>query len=179
MYLPKGAIISGDAGHNCIPDTGVISLKSEDQCTKEIWTLVQKKLTELGFLAKDCTPWNDEFPTVGNSLSYRVKQANSISSALHLSIHFNSGGGRGVECWVSESGGRSEKFATKICESIAKLGYFNRGVKVGNLYIPKYTNMPCVLVECAFIDSKEDMIRYNAEALANAIVEAVISLGTP
>jgi N-acetylmuramoyl-L-alanine amidase len=32
-----------------------------------------------------------------------------------------------------------------------------------------------MLIECAFIDSDEDMQRYNAENIANAIVNGIIN----
>ncbi|MDD7792911.1 N-acetylmuramoyl-L-alanine amidase [Clostridium sp. 'White wine YQ'] len=171
--LSKGSIISGDAGHNAYPDTGAIGIRIEDNCTKDVWKAIMLKLNDLGYLVKDCTPWDQKFTSVNGSLGYRVKEANSSGSALHLCIHFNIGGGTGVEAWISGRGGQAEVYANEICSEMNKIGYYNRGVKVGNLFIPKYTSMPCVLVECAFLDSKEDMNRYNVNSIANAIVKAV------
>ncbi len=165
--------ISGDAGHNCSPDTGAIGYKKEDTLTKEVWTLVQSKLKVLGIETVDCTPYNMTFSSVTQSLAYRVNKANASNSDLHLCIHFNAGGGHGVECYIVGTGGKAETYAKSICTEIAALGYTNRGVKVSNLYVPKYTSMSCVLIECAFVDSKEDMDRYNGEAMASAIVKAV------
>ena len=173
MSLQKGCLISGDAGHNCYPDTGASSYRVEDHLTKEVWNSVQAKLRNLGYSTKDCTPWGTRFSSVNASLSHRVNQANSSNSSLHLCIHFNAGGGNGVECWISGTGGKSEGFARNICSEITKLGYRNRGVKTGNLYIPRATNMPCVLIECSFVDSKSDMDKYNGNDLANAIVKAI------
>lgn len=178
MYLSRGALISGDAGHNCYPDSGIVGIGNEDECTKTIWNCVQAKLMELGFGVKDCTPWGMSFNSVGASLSFRVKTANHSASSIHLSIHLNSGGGRGVECWVSEFGGRAEKFANQICNEINKLGYVNRGVKSGNIYLLKYTQMPCVLIKCCFVDSEEDMSRYNPNLIAKAIVKAITGLNS-
>lgn len=53
------------------------------------------------------------------------------------------------------------------------------GIEASNLFIVKNTNMPCVVVECAFIDSVKDMNMYNADLIANAIVKAVIGVITP
>ncbi|MDO4535162.1 MAG: N-acetylmuramoyl-L-alanine amidase [Clostridium perfringens] len=165
--------ISGDAGHNCYPDTGSTGYKKEDNLTKEVWTLVQSKLKSIGVETVDCTPYNMRFSSVNNSLAYRVNKANASKSDLHLCIHFNAGGGTGVECYVVGTGGKAETYAKSICREIASLGFRNRGVKVANFYIPRYTNMSCVLIECAFVDSKADMDRYNGEKMANAIVKAV------
>ena len=165
--------ISGDAGHNCSPDTGAVGYKKEDVLTKEVWTLVQLKLKSIGIETVDCTPYNKTFSSVTQSLSYRVNRDNASNSNLHLCIHFNAGGGHGVECYIVGRGGKAETYAKNICKEISNLGYTNRGVKVSNLYVPKYTTMSCVLIECAFIDSKEDMERYNGNSMANAIVKAV------
>lgn len=165
--------ISGDAGHNCSSDTGAIGYKKEDILTKEVWTLVQAKLKSIGITTVDCTPYNMTFSSVTQSLAYRVNKANASNSDLHLCIHFNAGGGHGVECHIIGTGGKAETYAKSICKEIASLGYTNRGVKVSNLYVPKYTTMSCVLIECAFVDSKADMDRYNGDTMANAIVKAV------
>ncbi|WP_170272152.1 N-acetylmuramoyl-L-alanine amidase [Clostridium tarantellae] len=178
MFLSKGSLVSGDAGHNCSPDRGASKYKVEDTLTKEVWTVVQQGLGKLGYSIKDCTPWNKNFGSVMESLRYRVNVANRSGSKLHLCIHFNAGGGHGVECWISGRGGNAEQYAKQICNKISNLGYRNRGVKVGNLYIPRTTSMPCVLIECAFVDSKEDMDRYNASAIGNAIVEAITGVNS-
>ncbi|MBU3193451.1 N-acetylmuramoyl-L-alanine amidase [Clostridium algidicarnis] len=174
MYLEKGTLISGDAGHNSSPDIGANGYRQEDDLTKEVWNLVQAKLKDLEYAVVDCTPWGTTFNSVNGSLAYRVKVANNSGSKLHLCIHFNAGGGTGVECWVIP-GGKSEQYGDKICEEISNaLGIRNRGVKDGSgLYVPKYTSMPCVLIECSFVDSQNDMDKYNGEKIANAIVKAI------
>ncbi|MGL5243937.1 MAG: N-acetylmuramoyl-L-alanine amidase [Sarcina sp.] len=178
MYLAQGAIISGDASHNCCPDSGSVGLRIEKECTKEIWNLVKKKLENLKFKIVDCTPWNKEFYCVGESLAYRVKYANDSLSVLHLCIDLGNYEGGGVECWISDSSERAAKFAKNICEYISNLGYYNRGVKVGELYITDYTLMPCVLIKCCSFNSLEDMKKYNAESIAEAITKAITTLGT-
>jgi N-acetylmuramoyl-L-alanine amidase len=173
MRIAKGSTISGDAGHNCYPDIGAKGIRSEDSCTKAVWKLVINKLESVGYETVDCTPWDKTLNSAGASKGYRVKLANGSNSSLHLSIHFNEGGGRGVECWVSKLGGRSEKFAYQICTEISKLGFVNRGVKHSNIYVTEYTKMPSVLIECCFIDSKEDMDNYDPDKIASAIVMAI------
>jgi hypothetical protein len=164
-------IISGDAGHNAYPDTGAVGYKKEDDLTKELWQLVQGKLRRLNYQVVDCTPYGQRFNSVGESLRYRCDVANASSSAFHLCIHFNATpGGYGVEAYAISAG----DIAQQLVEEIAKLGFRNRGVKDGSrLYMVNNTVMPCVLLECCFVDSKEDMERYNAEDMANAIVKAL------
>lgn len=164
--------ISLDAGHNAYPDTGANALKFEDNLTKDVVSLVIPRLQKLGIEAVDCSPYNKTFSSVGESLAYRCELANNSRSQLHLCIHFNCGGGHGVEVYAMSATGK--EVAQRVCDDISILGYTNRGVKDGsNLYVLKNTNMPAILIECAFVDSTEDMGRYNAEDLANAIVRGV------
>ena len=174
MFLPKGALISGDAGHNCNPDKGATGLLSEEGCTKNIWNLIMKKLENLGYRTEDCTPWNIEFNSIGSSLKYRVKKANNSKSIIHLSIHFNAEDLEGVRCFVGDFKWDAEKIATQICEEISNLGFKNNGVKNGEVYMLRYTDMPCILIECASINAKEDIEFYNEENIANAIVKAIM-----
>lgn len=164
--------ISGDAGHNASPDIGASSIKKEDVLTKELVGLVAQKLRILGHTFTDCTPYGQKFSGVSGSLDYRCKVANASGSVLHICIHFNAGGGHGVEVFAMSPKGR--EFAQKVCSEIANLGFTNRGVKDGSsLFMVKYPTMPSILIECAFVDSSEDMSRYSAENMSNAIVKAI------
>ncbi|MDF2804562.1 MAG: N-acetylmuramoyl-L-alanine amidase-like protein [Anaerocolumna sp.] len=116
------------------------------------------------------------FNNVGSSLQFRCDKANASGSELHVCIHFNCGGGKGVEVYAVSTKGR--EYAKKICDEIEALGYTNRGVKDGShLYVVNRTNMPCVLVECFFVDSEGDMNRYNANDIVSAIVKAITGQG--
>lgn len=167
-----------DAGHNCIPDIGATGFKQEDVLTKEVVEKIIEKVRALSYVITDCTPYDQTFSNVGRSLEFRCKKANSSGSQFHLCIHFNAGGGEGVEVYAVSQEGKD--YAAKICAEIEALGYGNRGVKDGShLYVVNRTNMPCCLVECSFIDNKEDMNKYNADQIARAIVKAVIGQVVP
>lgn len=180
MYLQKGASITGDAGHNAIPDIGATGLRQEDVMTKEIIYLVNQKLKALGYIFTDITPYNAKFNSVGDSLMFRVNKANSIGSAFHLCMHFNvfNKVAHGVEVWVDPNADNiTDQFAIQILNELVKLGFANRGVKEGDLCITKNTKMPCVLVEGCFCDNMGDMEIYNAEKMANAIVKGITGIG--
>jgi len=165
--------ISIDAGHNCTPDVGAKGFKQEDVLTKEVTAKIIKRLQNTNNAVLDCTPYKQIFLNLEQSLKYRCSKANQFNSDVHLCIHFNAGGGEGVECYATSQTGKN--YAGKICKEIATLGYVNRGVKDGShLYVVNNTTMPCVLVECSFVDSARDMNAYNADSLANAIVNAVV-----
>lgn len=164
-------IISGDAGHNASPDIGATGLKQEDILTKELLGLVAQKLRILGHTFIDCTPYGQTFSNVTQSLQYRCDKEKASGSQFHICIHFNAcPGGHGVEAYFATD----RDHATKLCNEISSLGFTNRGIKDGStLYVVRNTNAPCVLLEVAFVDSEEDMARYNAEAVANSIVKAL------
>ena len=161
-----------DIGHNCPPDIGAKGLKQEDILTMEVGTKVISKLKSLGHQVIDCKPVRAG--SVGDSLRQRCSIANSNNVDTFVSIHFNSfnGEANGTEVFAASDTGRS--IAKRVLDQIVKLGYFNRGVKDGShLYVVSNTNMPAILVENCFCDVKKDMERYNAEALANAIVKGL------
>ena len=107
-----------------------------------------------------------------NNLKEAVTLANNKCADLFISIHLNAGGGEGVECYTWQ--GQKLKQAVSICNNIAKLGFKNRGVKNGSsLYVIKHTKATALLVECCFVDSKTDAAKYNAEAIAKAIYNAI------
>lgn len=176
MFLPKGSIISVDAGHNCMPDRGAVGIRVEDDLTKEVVAILISKLSSKGYNVVDCTPYGQVFNSVTESLAYRVNKANSVNSAVHLCIHFNkfNGTAKGSEAWIDSAADNETKdYATQILSRLSRIGFVNRGVKVGDLYIPKYTKMPCVLVEGCFIDNVNDMNLYNANSIADAIAQGV------
>jgi N-acetylmuramoyl-L-alanine amidase len=162
--------IGVDYGHNCYPNnTGATGIRTEDEVIIEVGTLVTDKLKKLGHEVILLKP---EGNYIGNTLLQRVQKANENNVELVLSIHFNFGGGMGTEAYAISSTGK--EYAQKIIDEIEKLGYVNRGVKDGsNLYIVSNTNAPTFLVEVCFVDSIEDMNRYNAEDLATAIVKGI------
>lgn len=112
------------------------------------------------------------------SLTAISNDANSWGADLVVSIHFNAGGGDGFEALVYDS---SRKALGQMFEKYVKaIGQNSRGVKYrSDLGILRLTNMPAVLVECAFVDNKKDIKDWdeNAElkkmgiALAKAVAD--------
>jgi N-acetylmuramoyl-L-alanine amidase len=159
-----------DIGHNINNDTGALSLRYEDELNMEVGLKVIDKLIQLGNEVVYCTP--SEAESLIDSLSKRVSTANANKVDIYVSIHSNAGGGRGTEVFAANEMGR--KVALSVVKEIAALGYSNRGVKNGSwLYVIKNTVAPAILIECAFVDSQEDMERFNGELMANAIVKGL------
>lgn len=112
------------------------------------------------------------FDVSSNNLKEAVTLSNNKRADLFISIHLNAGGGTGVECYTWK--GEKTKIATDICANIAALGYKNRGVKNGSdFYVIKQTKAQAILVECCFVDNKNDANKYNAYKMAEAIYKAI------
>lgn len=98
---------------------------------------------------------------------------NSKRRELDVSIHFNAGGGTGVEVLYKTQ----KAIATNWAGEIAKtLNLKNRGAKHRpELAFLRNTKQPAVLIEICFIDSKDDMKAYKAnfEKLCLCIAELI------
>ena len=164
--------INLDMGHTLRgADTGAVGCgRKEQDCTREIGYKVKAKLESLGHSVCVCSV--DSANNVNESLCARVNKANANGGDLYVSIHLNAGGGHGTEVYTYQ--GRELSEARNVLNNICSLGYRNRGIKASNLYVINHTSMPAMLIECCFIDSNEDMSKFNAEDIANAIVKGLV-----
>jgi N-acetylmuramoyl-L-alanine amidase len=114
----------------------------------------------------------------------KAKASDAFGADLCLDIHFNAGGGDGVEVWHSIVGGKGKVLAENIVDSFVKVGQNSRGVKTkknaqgrdyfGMIRQPK---APAVIVECAFIDSADIQIadtRAEQQSIGVAIAKGVL-----
>ncbi|MDJ0774060.1 MAG: N-acetylmuramoyl-L-alanine amidase [Mastigocoleus sp. MO_167.B18] len=170
-------IFAIDMGHNCPPDTGAVSNNhSEDVLTKEVSTRVIKLLQARGHQTITVSP--QTCSSVIDSLRQRVNKANSSGVDIFVSIHFNafsSSSARGSEVFAFQPGGKASALAQSVLTQILKLGFTGRGVKYSRFFVLKNTLMPAILIECCFITSPEDMQIFDADKMAIAIVNGLVS----
>ncbi|MBN1902035.1 N-acetylmuramoyl-L-alanine amidase, partial [Candidatus Sumerlaeota bacterium] len=105
------------------------------------------------------------------SLSGRTTFANNNGASRFNSIHANAGGGHGSEMFCYTYGS-SSSFAMRNLmqnELIAHGGLYNRGNKVANFYVTKYTNMPSTLSENGFCDNYSDSTHLNSSSWRNNV----------
>lgn len=151
----------------------------EELLTREVGKELMTYLKQKGHTIVDCTV--DTASSNSDSLEKRVKKANAQKLDLFVSLHFNSaakdpnGNGKttGTEVWLSNI--NHKPIATRVVNNLASLGLKNRGVKQANHYVTKNTKAPAILVECCFIDDKDDMKIYNAKKFAKAIAEGILN----
>lgn len=173
------------AGHN--PDgkkaCGAIGLIKESTENRNVKNEVIRLLKKEGHTVYDCTVENGT--SVSDIVNKQVAKMNSYSNIdLHISIHFNSGANdkagnnktTGTEVLVCNTSGTKYDIAKRICSKVEALGYKNRGVKVRtDLGVLKKSKGQTLLVECCFVDDKDDIDLYNYKSMAKAIVEGVLN----
>lgn len=179
------AIYNIHAGHNPANKigcgaVGILNESIEDRSVKDD---VINLLSALGHTVYDCT--EDNGTSQNDVLSKIVKKCNAHNVDLDISIHFNSGRNDyvgnnvigGVECYVYPNGG-ANNIAKCICDSIASLGFTNRGVKERkDLYVLNETRAMAILIEVCFVDDLDDSNLYSVlghKKIAQAIVSGLL-----
>jgi len=162
-------------GHSlkCRGASGLLDEVNEDRNVKnQVIELLRAK----GHTVYDCT--DDTSTTKNGNLSTIVTKCNSHKVDLDVSIHLNAGGGHGVETWGYSDNVRD--IGSRISSNVSKaLNITNRGFKISTkLYVLRKTHSPAILIECCFVDSKEDHDKWNVDKCANAIVDALMNTTT-
>ena len=161
---------------------GAIGLIKESVENRLVKDEVIRLLKAEGHTVYDCTV---DYPnSASDCVSKQVANCNKNKVDLDISIHFNAGrkdpnGDNktgGVEVLVCNTTGTKQEYAKRVCASVSKLGYTNRGVKVTTKlgYLNKVTNQ-CILIECCFVDDADDIKKYNYKTMAKAIVEGILN----
>ena len=127
---------------------------------------------------------NNRTTDVDRSITRDANLANDNNADALVEIHFNSNAGTpgtGTEVFHSvRDWGPGRALASAILRQIVALGFRDRGVKTqlnaqgqDAFAILRLTNMPAVLVECAFINNPNDMAMLDINTMANAIATGV------
>lgn len=171
------------AGHN--PDgkiaCGTCGLIKESTEARKVKKEVIKLLRAKGHTVYDCTCANGKSQT--DILKKIVTKCNKQKADLDISIHFNAGAGdkkgngqtTGTEVYVYSTKSTAYQAAVRVDKAIAALGFRNRGVKERkDLYVLRRTNSPAMLIECCFVDDKDDVELYDYKTMAAAIVAGIL-----
>lgn len=169
------------AGHNPsgMVACGSVGYLNESDENRAVCLRVVDKLRALGHTVYDCTV--DDGASQKDVLQKIVSNCLKNEVDLDVSIHFNAisheevsdGKTKGTEVWIYPNS-ESEPVAKSVCDSIAELGFTNRGVKYSDkLYVLKNTKAPAMLIECCFVDDVDDVLLYNVEKMADAIVKGL------
>lgn len=154
------------------PGSGAIGYISESVETREVGKKLMALLKQLGHSVYDCT--DDYATSTSDNLNTIVSMANAQPLDLFISIHFNSGGGRGTE--VFTYGGAKHNEAIRVCNSLSSLGFKNRGIKDGShLAVVRRSNAKSMLIEVCFVDTDDAQLykEIGVDNIAQAICQAI------
>lgn len=178
--------INVHAGHNPdgMIDCGAIGLIKESTEARAVKDRVVAQLASMGHTVRDCTCNNGI--SQNDILQKIVAACNAQEADLDISIHFNAGAQSeadghttGTEVYVYSTSSAATAYAQRVVDSIAALGFRNRGVKERqSLYVLRHTKAPAMLIECCFVDDPEDVALYNADRMAAAIVAGIMGQTT-
>ena len=173
------AVYNVHGGHSLVC-RGAAALLDEVNEDRKVKNRVIKLLRAAGHEAYDCT--DDAGATQKRKPCSDCKKCNAHQADLDISIHLNSGRNDstgdgstgGVEVYGYDAG--TQAAGASICSGIAAaLNLNNRGFKINTgLYVLRSTKSPAILIECAFVDDKDDADRWDADRCADAIVKALI-----
>lgn len=159
MGVPKIYINPGHSER----DPGAVGYETERRLNLAVSNYMSKYL--LANYECETRVWSND------SLSAVCEDANEWGADLFVSNHFNAGGGDGYEALVHNE----DRVALgKVFEKyVLEIGQNSRGVKLRpELWVLKYTNMPAVLNEGAFVDNLQDIQDWNEEQELKKLGEA-------
>lgn len=175
------------AGHN--PDgktaCGAVGIIKESTEARRVKEYLIDILSRYGNTVYDCTCDNGK--SQGDVLVRIVTKCNNHDVDLDVSIHFNSGANdrkgnsrtTGVEVLVysMDKSNKALPYAERVVNEIAALGFRNRGVNQNaGLYYLRKTKAPAILIECCFVDDKDDCRLYDAYEMAHAIAKGILGI---
>lgn len=185
FQVPEQIIVCLDAGHGGTDAGAVNGDRLEKNDNLRMALAVRDKLEAAGSerLTVLMTRADDTFL----ELQQRVDLANENGATLFVSLHRNSGGGKGVEVWTSSLKEKAEcRLAQYIMDGLEQAGVQKvRGVKHGTAGNPAVsytvvgrTEMPACLVELGFIDNDEDnaLLDSHWDAYAQAIADGILKM---
>lgn len=183
-----------NAGHG-LKTAGKRCLKKLDKNETREWTLNSRicEKIELGLLeydGYDLIRLDDPTGKTDVALKKRTDSANKYGADFYLSIHHNAGvnggSGGGIETYVyTKAGNDSKEWQSELYKALIKhtglKGNRSDGTRKANLHECRESNMPCVLIECGFMDSKTDvpiiLTTDFAEKVAKACIEVIVKKG--
>lgn len=173
------------AGHN--PDgktaCGAVGLIKESTEARKVVDEVARQLRGLGHTVNICTEDNGKNAKDVLTKAVGKHNANHVAGSISVQVHFNSGAkdkkgnGKttGSEVFIyAMNNTDTYKLAKAVVDSLAELGYKNRGVKVDNkLMFLNSTKDEAILIECCFVDDADDCNLYDYKKTATAIVKGL------
>lgn len=174
-------ILNIHAGHGLSNGLGcgAVNILDESVEARKVKDKVIALLKNAGHTVYDCTyNGNVNKDTI---LTEIIKKCNEHTVDLDVSIHLNSGrkdekgDGKtgGVEVWGWDD--KTKEVGESVCKEISDmLKVNNRGFKIDKtLRFINSTKAKAILIECCFVDDKDDAEHWNPDLCAKAIVKGI------
>lgn len=179
-------IINVHAGH--APDGGIgcgaVGIGYESTMNRQVKEHLINLLRKAGHEVFDCTC--EESVSSSSVLKKIVEKCNAHTVDLDISIHHNAtaadkkdfdgdGHAKGSLCYVYSAQSSTANLAANIAKAIAdRLEIPYLGLLDGhNLYFLRNTKAPAILIECCFVDDRDDMNAWNPYDVAVAIAHCI------
>lgn len=182
--VERKLFINVHAGHNPDgkPACGAIGYIKESTEARRVKDEIIRMLRAMGHTVYDCTC--DNGTSASDILKKIVDKCNDHDVDVDVSIHFNAAGelpedGKttGTEVLLYSGYSRAGDMAVAVSEAIGELGFKNRGIKFRpDLYFLKKTKAPAMLIECCFVNDKDDVKLYDYYKMAKAIVKGITGI---
>lgn len=168
--------ISVNGGHTPSAQ-GAVGYLNEVECDRQVKDALINELRSRGHEVIDST--SPDNLGANDDLYHQVNTTNAAGVDLGISIHFNAGGGTGVECLYYPGSAAGSNYSVAISNRVSSaLGLRDRGAKArDDLYWLRATSCVAVLVEVCFVDTQTDADAYwrvMAQAIADAISDATV-----
>lgn len=163
-----------DMGHSLTgAGTGASDILSEVDINRKVGKDLINMMNKSGVFVINCT--TDYADTTNHQLEGIVAKANAQPLDLFVSLHLNSGGGKGTEVYTLAGASQATRNkATAIDNAVAaSCGFYNRGLKEANFYVLRKTNAPAILVEICFVDSQGDADKLDSHKVACALFRGI------
>lgn len=172
-----------DPGHGG-KDSGAIGYgESESNNVLYLAKLVNSELNRRGHVTM-MSRMTDVYPpsnsaSQSESLNYRVESANDFGADVFLSFHMNSyqtASANGIEVLYGRNASQiSKNLALYMVNSLAGIGFNNRGAKQQGATVLEKTDMPAITLENGFITNYNDLMLYknNQQAFVNIICDVL------
>lgn len=133
-----------------------------------------------------CMTLRVDEPAIDVSLAARVQKANDARATCYVSIHANAHGtewndAHGIETYVSTETtialrqGSKQLAETVHRQLIAHTKRKDRGVKNGDFYVLRKTQMPACLIECGFMTHEAEAILLQSPAYRQKCAQAIVA----
>lgn len=113
-------------------------------------------------------------------LKARTDAANAWKADVFVSIHANAFAGKwhtggGVETFVYKTNPKEARsLAEKVQKELIELtGLRNRGVKTADFHVLRESKMTAILVECGFMDNREELALLKSDAYRRKCAQAI------